>query len=461
MTPLQSHSRFAEIELLGEGRFCDVYRARDLQSGLPVSLKILRAHAQTLENETALHREFRLLSRLNHPNLIQVIDFVSDENLGPCLVFEFFPARPLREMTVPSDVSLLLEVLVQLGRALNFLHARGIVHGDLKPENVLLSTPTPLPTDSAVTPIKVKLIDFGLAAQFAQGKALPPRGTPSFVAPELLRGIPADHRVDLYAFGVLIREMLGPSSDHPASPDSRPYPLQPSSNLREALLNLSLDLMQEDPAKRPSTAADVIEAMAALSGIDFQLETIAGIRAGLSSTGLVGRESDTRKIRAACVRTGAPSLEALPHQPTVILLHGEAGIGKTRILDHIANELRLARLPFERVACPDENALPFHPFRTLVSWRDLPNSARSLDANDSDSLLDTSSAPGWAPFQKLKRFDDLASAIHETLKLSPRALLLDDLHFADEDSFEVFLRLLPKVKSLPVTIVASFRLEGL
>ncbi len=201
------------VALVGKGGMGEVYRARDPRLGRDVAVKVLRSSAaEDPERLARFEREARAASALNHPNILTIHDVGSQEG-RPYLVTELLEGESLREILDrgPLQASKALEIATQIARGLAAAHERDLVHRDLKPANLFL-------TRDGV----VKILDFGLAklrgpleevsseastmaAETADGVLL---GTFGYMAPEQLRGEPADARTDLFAFGCVLYEML-------------------------------------------------------------------------------------------------------------------------------------------------------------------------------------------------------------------------------------------------------------
>src|SRR5438876_2498218 len=205
------------VSQLGAGRFGWVYKARQLSTGQDVAIKILRLllddTAADVENQSArFRREMRLCAGLSHPNIVKLIDSGEADDGMLYAVFEHVPGTTLREvlaaegkLSVPDTIHLMMQVLDALACA----HARGVVHRDLKPDNIMV-TRTGVRRNALV-------LDFGLGGftQEAESWALPRitqthemMGTPCYAAPEQLRGEPPTTRSDLYSWGLIFLECL-------------------------------------------------------------------------------------------------------------------------------------------------------------------------------------------------------------------------------------------------------------
>ena len=190
------------LEPIGHGGMAVVYRARHDALERTVAVKILSEHlAASREFLERFRREARTAANLRHPNVITVFDFGQDERGVPYLVLEFIEGPTLADlMDTGLDDSRVPGLLDQIADGLDYAHARGVIHRDIKPGNVLL-------TDDG----RAVLADFGLA-WLLEGAHLTLTGgvigTPEYMAPEQASGEPIDPRADIYALGVVLYEML-------------------------------------------------------------------------------------------------------------------------------------------------------------------------------------------------------------------------------------------------------------
>ena len=199
------------ISPLGAGGMGEVYRARDSRLGRDVALKILPdSFSQNTDRLNRFAQEARAVAALNHPNILAVFD-IGQHNGSPFLVSELLEGETLRAAldrgALPQRKT--IEYGVQIAHGLAAAHEKGIVHRDLKPENIFITKDG-----------RVKILDFGLAklaqslgnqevtltsSHTAAGAVM---GTASYMAPEQVRGEPADPRTDIFAFGAVLYEML-------------------------------------------------------------------------------------------------------------------------------------------------------------------------------------------------------------------------------------------------------------
>lgn len=205
--PSRVVGRFQLFERLGQGGYGEVFRAFDPRLQREVAIKIVRAeHA----DRTRVLAEARAAAGLQHPHVVTVYEV--DEVDDTCfIVMELVAGRTLRQRMFDASLEQKVEWLTQLGGALAAAHAKSIIHRDVKLENVLIVEASQ----------SAKLVDFGIAKNTAATHGGAPqtelghvRGTPRYLAPELLAGEPASVAADQWSFGIVAFQLL--SGKHPA-----------------------------------------------------------------------------------------------------------------------------------------------------------------------------------------------------------------------------------------------------
>lgn len=202
-------NRYELAELIGTGGMSDVYAATDTALGRPVAVKMLKVDMARDENfRERFRREAQNSARLNHPNIVAVYDTGSIEREGvdvPYIVMEIVNGRNLRDIVRedgPLTPRTAAELLLPVTHALQASHDAGIIHRDVKPANVMVTTTG-----------TVKVMDFGIARALddstsAMTQTAAVIGTAQYLSPEQARGKPADGRSDVYALGCVMYEMV-------------------------------------------------------------------------------------------------------------------------------------------------------------------------------------------------------------------------------------------------------------
>jgi len=300
------------LEQLGIGGMGMVYRAEDRVLGREVAVKVLHPHLlANQEFKARFAREARLHAALTHPNVVTLYNLYEHEG-NIALIMEMVNGRNLKEyLRKPRVLTLdhLLDIAVDILKGLDAAHQRGLVHRDLKPANILIS-------DTG----QVKLMDFGLAKHKNSDDDLTQSGAVigsyRYMAPEQIMNETVDGRTDLYAFGVVLFQMLTGELPFNSSPgggggefeimekqlrSEPPSPLTLNPSLPHALVHLLQQLLAKKPDQRPKDCQTVIHALQRIqTGQDnskirivpapYELEQAS---AAAIATGLINAASDS------------------------------------------------------------------------------------------------------------------------------------------------------------------------
>jgi hypothetical protein len=460
--------RYAIEAELAVGGMGAVYRVRDETSGKVLALKRLLPDAGKA-SALLFRKEYHTLVLLRHPRIIEVYDYGVSE-ARPYYTMELLDGDDLRALA-PISFRQACRYLRDVASSLALLHAHRLLHRDLTPRNV-----------RATSDGHCKLLDFGALAPFGTPQVLV--GTAPFVPPEALRGLVLDQRADLFSLGALAYYLLTQTHAYPAKTLEqleafwREPPPAPSVRLAEleaspalepippALDFLVASLLSLDPLVRPASAAEVIERLDAIAG----LEPDPGpwlAQSYLASAQLVGRTSELERARELLSRTPEGS-------GRVITIRHPRGAGGTRLLTEIGLEARLSGNTVFQVDA-EVHLGPYAVARALSArlfraFPDLATSAASPDlralgwseAPESDRHevrpppIDVSVSPGvWrarvqTALQKL--FLDLTRS-------HPLAILVDNFHKVDEGSASLLASLAAAAGRHALFLAASAR-EG-
>jgi serine/threonine protein kinase/Tfp pilus assembly protein PilF len=269
--------RYEVVRQIGEGGMGAVYLARQVTMDRMVALKIIRADAVKSPDAAArFQREMKLTARIEHANTIRVYDFGEIEG-QLYLTMELLRGRSLGAVLAEAGrlpLDRIVRVAAQMARALQAAHSEGVVHRDLKPDNVML-------IEQYGEHDVVKVLDFGIAKSLEEGQGAMTEagavvGTPRYLSPEQAKGTAIDTRSDLYSLGIMLYEMA--SGQVPFNTPSLtgllvahvtevPAPLtQIMPDAHPGLAALVDELLRKDPADRPQSAKEVEVRLEALVG---------------------------------------------------------------------------------------------------------------------------------------------------------------------------------------------------
>jgi serine/threonine protein kinase len=277
--------KFEIAALMGEGAMGRIYRARHVALDRMVAIKVLHKHLGG-EDRVAkrFHREAKAASRLSHPNSVQIIDFGRSGDGLLYIAMELLEGEDLQTILdhdYPLSPKRIASLLVPSLRAVEEAHRAGIVHRDFKPDNIIVFS------DRAGRE-HVKVCDFGIAKILdGEGNSITVDGfvcgTPQYMAPEQARGDDIDHRVDVYAAGVVLYQMLagvvpfggdtalGIITRHLTDMPVPPHERAPDMGVPLSLETIVMKAMSKDPVARYQSAgemADVIEEAVAALGTE-------------------------------------------------------------------------------------------------------------------------------------------------------------------------------------------------
>jgi serine/threonine-protein kinase len=317
--------RYRLVERLGAGGMSVVWRAFDEVLGRQVAVKMLAGdYAANPDLRHGIRREARAAARLAHPNIGVVYDYGESRSptgvVTPYVVMELIDGPSLGDRLRAGAMSWrdAVGVCAQVAAALGAAHARGLVHRDVKPANVMLS------------PAGVKVVDFGISAlvgevvdQTPDGQVL---GTPAYVAPERLIGAPVGTAADVYALGVVLFKAVTGRPPWPVTDATEllaahltgePDPLPPAEGLPAEVADLYRRCLAKDPGDRPpaAEAARVLAAAAGLIPAPVEPPVAAPAGSGPELTTLLPSSADTAPIAVAAsarVRPGGRGTRPLP-----------------------------------------------------------------------------------------------------------------------------------------------------
>ena len=444
--------RYRVLETLGAGGMGVVYRVEDTGSGAKVALKTL-----SLDNSDRplllFKTEFWAMTRLRHPNLPEVFDFGTLPDGTPYFTMALIEGSDL-EAALPLPLHRFYDVFIQLGQALSFIHARRLIHRDVKASNVRI-----VPEEGGGD--RVVLMDFGLVSTLGERtSSAGVSGTAAYLAPEAMQGAVLDARADLFSLGVLAVESLTGRIPKRFTQGAAPAAIAASGShvdlsgltgFPPGLVRLLRKLVADAPSRRPPSADLVVETLVSLCGGEQgSRATQAQKRSYLATSSLVGRDADLQRLRASLDATREGRGGAL-------LVSGPAGVGKSRLLAEFRVEAQLAGVAWATAECRPGTGSPLQPLVEAIGpllpqyARDFAGSLRRL----APVLLPIVPSlqryvPGVEPAPPL---DDPAAEAERLLaaaagllssiaSLQPVVVALDDLQWCDGTTLRLIDRLL-------------------
>jgi ABC-type oligopeptide transport system substrate-binding subunit/tRNA A-37 threonylcarbamoyl transferase component Bud32/tetratricopeptide (TPR) repeat protein len=451
---------------LGRGAMAIVYRAHDVVLKRDVAVKVMsEAIALGTEGRARLLHEAQATASLNHPHIVSVHD-AGEVGGSPFIVMELVEGKSLHEQR-PESLDDIVAISRQVCAALEHAHSHDVVHRDLKPENVLLAL------DGTA-----KLTDFGLARSVAsrmtsEGTIM---GTVFYLAPELALGHSFDGRADLYALGVMLYELMTGrlpfAADDPVAIISQHLhapvvpPRAKNPEIPPALDGLIVQLLSKDPEDRPASATEVLTALEQPSILDKEavpaeeLSVLERIERGR----MVGREQEMQQARSLWNR-------ALSHQGQMLLITGEAGIGKTRLVRELVTQAEVSGGQAFIGTSYEEGGMPYGPFRQIIRGVLRTPGDDRFDLAEfvvADLLTlvpelrprypDVPENPPLDPQAEQQRlFDNLMIFYSALSDRTPLLLILEDVQWADSGTLFLLRHLARHTRHQRMLIVATYR----
>lgn len=483
--------RYVLQRRLGTGGMGEVWLATDSLLNRPVAVKFLQATADKRYKELFLS-EARTLASLHHPNITLIYDAVFEEEENRFyIMMEYVEGKSLstliREAGGPLPLDITLEITTGVLRALQYAHSKGIVHRDVKPDNIVIQGGT------------VKLTDFGLASLISLLAKQDSRyiiGTPAYMPPEQIISEGVDGRTDLYALGVTLFEMV--------SGGRRPFSYTNRQQLLSAQIEENPPSVREYAPQTPFILERVITRLLEkhpddrYPSAEVLLDLFNSIQARRKfgqrylqlldpdAKPMVGRVEELKSMEALWTETQASN------QSHLLVIRGEMGIGKSRLIAHFLANSVVDKGLVAAIGRSDELKAPYTPFAEILASFFERGLVKPLAVSHQiDSILDQ--IPSLAPLLNIQHLpapekprvsssglwktlsSRLTEVVHDdslrirqqffttilTLlaELGPTVIFLDNANFLDDSSLSL-IRFLIGQGGLPLLIVAECRAEG-
>lgn len=499
-------NRYEVVREIGRGGMGIVYLARDPLLEREVAIKLIAPALLNAEKEERFRREARIVAKMDHPSIVPVYDIGEHEG-SLFFVMPYVPGETLRALLKEGLLTLsqLIEISIQLAEALDYSHSLKIIHRDIKPENIIISRTEGL---------RVRITDFGIAkASFEQhitqtGALV---GTISYLSPEMISEEPIDGRSDLYSLGAVLYECLCGEPPFVGKfqevltriVHERPRPPHTKKpEIDEALSKIVMTCLEKSPARRPQRGKEVAEVLYAYQGNLPEHEGIG--TAVFSPDTFIGQQNT---VETVAIQSAQPMLSAFVGRDKelselqrrftlasgcecqLVLVSGEAGVGKSRLLEKFGINIKVARNRMLHGRCVDQDrAFPYQGFCEIIQEYFRSGGNSSLSCVDFSDLATELSAlfPVLAEIEQLRisslsgarissikseaelhseiRKDQDRTQIYELLArtLSRIAggkmlvLFLEDLHTADV-SLDALQYIVRRLAATPTLIVGTYR----
>jgi len=459
------NDRYKLLEVLGEGGIGTVYHAHDATLKRDVAVKLLSNKKLGADRRARMLNEAQTAANLNHPNIVTIYDAgIQDET--PYIIMEFVEGQTLYDKK-PEALEEIVRIAKFICKALEHAHGQGIIHRDLKPENVIIDQSN-----------NIKLMDFGLARSIAtrmssEGKIL---GTVFYMAPEQVSGGDLDGRTDLYALGVMLYEFItgelpfvgeGPVAiitqhlNAPVVPPRAKY-----DDLPPRLNDLIVALLSKSPDDRPESATETLELLDDPRLLEnratgeYEITTLDRIVRGR----MVGREEEYAQARQLWMQASAG-------QGQTLLVSGEPGVGKTRLIQEIITQAEVTLGYAFAGECHPEGNTPYSAFSQIVrrvlrkhgkNGMEFPHPVLADLLKLSPEL--SSQYPNIPPNIELdpeaeqrRLLEHMVIFCQVITENAPLLLVLEDLHWADSSTLVMMNQLARRTARMPIMVLGSYR----
>lgn len=485
----QLSNRYDIKSELGRGGMGVVYRAHDPLLNREVAIKLVPPTLLSPETEQRFQREAQLVAQMDHPSIVPIFDFGKHEG-SLFFVMPVVQGTNLRWFEREGSLTLgeVIDIGIEVAEALEYSHSRGVIHRDIKPENIMVSR-------EEGSRIRVRIMDFGLARGATESKITKSgtiAGTLSYMSPEQVIASGVDHRTDIYSLGTVLYECVAGEPPFSGELQSILYriaheiPQSPRSfgaDINEDLEALILSCITKDASKRPQRASEISIALrrcqARLHQTDLgksvvMTKTIMLPRVALSP--FIGREKELGELQR---RLNA----AISGECQFVVVSGEPGVGKTRLLDEIENLAKARKLlVLHGRSIEQDGAFPYQGFCEAVQeyfrQRDSASFSSPMELSDiapdlislfpmlseisevraaatgESKLSQVGSSQG--PENRMQVFELLARTLIRLAAGNPLILFLEDLHAA-EISIEALQYIVRRLGPTPTLIIGTYR----
>jgi eukaryotic-like serine/threonine-protein kinase len=471
-----ANGRYQVKKFLGEGGKKKVYLAHDTVLDRDVAFALIKTEKLDETGRTRIKREVQAMGKLgDNPNIVTVYDF-GDHEGQPFIVLPLLSGGDVEGLIKKAtdhklSIEKSVEISIAVCKGLEFAHAKGIIHRDIKPGNVWLSS------DGTA-----KVGDFGLAVAVEKSRLTMSGmmvGTVAYMPPEQAMGGKVTAKADLYSLGAMLYEMvtgrppfIGDDSVSIIGQHINTPPVSPAwhrADLPPSLDTLIMQLLEKDPEKRPDSAAVVLKALETIVTAKIQKETAKETQSKenpIYRRVFVGREPELKQLQNAFD-------SAMSGQGALMMVMGEPGIGKTALCEQLATYVTLRGGKTLVGHCYEEGSLslPYLAFveamRSYVLNRELKDLREELGTGATDvarivseigEKLKVKPRPPKDPEEERYRLmQAVTSFLTNTSVVQPLLIVLEDLHDADKGTLDMLTYVARHFIGTRILIVGTYR----
>jgi len=437
-------NQYRVIESLGAGGMGEVFKVVDINDESIKALKILRPGL--ISQLEQFKEEFKILTQLHHPYLVNVYNFGIDAENHPYYTMDFMPGDDIKAKSADYGLEDFYRLSLMALSALDYIHSRNIIHGDLKPSNILFDELGNL-----------RLVDFGLAVHLQSDKQPRSSGTLEFTPPEIIKHGSLSACSDLYSLGLVFYELLfNRALLQGTTSQMLSYKLEKSIELPEFpeekggrnLHDVINRLLENDPDKRYQTAGEVSRIIERLyhagepgQAADYDKSSVSVLsdtsRDYFERASFCGRKDEFNRLKTAFEKLA-------DGESAVFHITGESGVGKSRLAEQFKYSIQMEGCHFIQAACSSGDGNPLVSVRKLIEQIFIlfdPDYKLFNALGDEVRRLFPEIFPGVRGEQDVNRgkqrlYYNLQKYFQQIGSENRLALLIEDIQWADNQTIE-------------------------
>ncbi|MFC1851028.1 tetratricopeptide repeat protein [candidate division CSSED10-310 bacterium] len=458
--------RYKILKLLGSGGTAQVYQVFDKEKDQVRALKLLLQTGNQSYLIPRLQREFVTLFKIKHPNIVSVYDYGSTGESDYYFTMDYIAGPHLGSVPDHRDIQTFPEILVTILQTLQFIHSKGLVHGDIKPQNFIISSESN----------DVVLTDFGMVADISLTPTGPIQGTLNFMSPEIIQGYAIDQRADIYSLGVLVYGLLSGKLPFDAADPitilrqhltkKPPHLGTLNEKCPEYLSALVMKCLEKRPLDRFQSADEIIKEIARHNPGLVSDESITLRESYILTSEFVGRKKELDYLIS--------NLElSLGGKGQTVFIGGESGVGKSRLVDEFRIRCQLEGYTVLQAQCFEKESRPNQTVvqlcqQLLLSVSDKQRQVVERYAVDLEKL-----SPDFKLFETLKTsrqaqsimdptiertlfYDALTQLFIDISKSTPLIFILEDIHWGDQVTIGILQYLIRNLGKANIMICGTY-----